>query len=48
MLADSYRMMEILSHGEGKIILLIAAAKYRSMREACNWPAFMEVECDQS
>ena len=47
MSADSFRMMEILSHRGEKNILLINAAKYRSMREACNWPVFMEVEYDQ-
>ena len=46
--ADSWRMREILSHGGEKIMLLIAAAKSPSMREACIWPVFMEVEWVQS
>ena len=43
--ADSCRMRGILNHGREKITLLIAAAKYRSMREASNWQFFMELEC---
>ena len=46
--ADCCRMRGILSHGGDKIILMIAAAKYRGMREVCNWQVFMEVECVQS
>ena len=46
--ADFWRMRLILGHGEEKIMLLIAAAKSQSMREACNWPVFMEVELVQS
>ena len=42
--AEYCRKRGILSHGGEKIMLLIAVAKYRSMREACNWPVFMEVE----
>ena len=46
--ADFWRMRLILGHGKEKIMLLIAAAKSQSMREACNWPVFMEVEWVQS
>ena len=45
---DSWRMSGILSHEGKKIMLLIAAAKSQSVREGCNWPVFMEVECIQS
>ena len=40
--AGCCRMRGILSHGGEKIIFLIAAAKYRSMRKVCNRPVFME------
>ena len=43
-----WRMRGILSNGGEKIMLLIAAAKSQSMREVCNWPVFLEVECVQS
>ena len=46
--ADSWRMRGILSNGGEKMMLLIAAAKSQSMREVCNWPVFLEVECVQS
>ena len=29
-------------------MLLIAAAKFQSMKEACNWPVLMEEKCVQS
>ena len=45
---DSSRMRWILSQGGEKIMLLIAAAKSWSMREAYNWPVFMEEDCVQT